>query len=267
MIRDLIYPEDAQKVIDSLHNGLRYDASISILGLASSQLPVKDNKPDFSVGIRIGGLSEDKFVRRDAPGLLSRFSLILMVSRLEKSAQNLLLQRRVLEELGNTGKKMTPANMWRILKRVNKKSRGGSVKLCSELVVEKPTKLLEKRMQWLKGIVKVRNCLAHRLGQVELIDVKPEGKSLEEIKESDMLEAIWLKPKAFVDDEEVKKYPHKGGEKLDIRFEEYRKTWKVGDIIEITPSDCQAIGISLHTLGNHLLHNFESEMNRFLGIE
>lgn len=121
-------------------------------------------------------------------------------------------------------------------------------------------------MQWLKGIVKVRNCLAHRLGRVELIDVKPDGKSLEETRDSDMLEAIWLEPRAFINGKEIMKFPHKGGGKLDFRFKEFRKTWKIGDIIEITPSDCQTIGISLQTLGNHLLHDFESEMNRLLGI-
>ena len=100
MNRNLIYPEDARKVIDALHKGLRYDATVAILGLAAAKSPLAGDTPDFSVGIRYGGIAEDRAVRRDAPGLLSRFSLISMVSRLERHAQLLLLQRRWIEYLG-----------------------------------------------------------------------------------------------------------------------------------------------------------------------
>lgn len=111
MIRDLIYPDDARKVVDSLHSGLRYDAAVAVLGNTCSETPLKGNGPDFSTGIRYGGIEEDQAVRRDAKGLLSRFSLISMVSRFEAHAQLLLLQRRVLEELGRSGRKMVPERM------------------------------------------------------------------------------------------------------------------------------------------------------------
>jgi len=80
MIRDLMFPEDARKVIDALHVGLRYDASIAVLGQGCSQLPV-GNTPDFSsTPIRASGIEDDKAVRRNAVGLFSRFSFISMES-------------------------------------------------------------------------------------------------------------------------------------------------------------------------------------------
>lgn len=264
MIRDLQYPEDARRVIDSLHKGLQYDAAIAVLGLASSNLTLDSTMPDFSTGIRYGGHEEDKAVRRDAPELLSRFSVISMVARVERHAQLLLLQRRVLEELGTSSKKMRSDALWQILRRVHRESRSGPVKLCSELVVQKPSTELSDRMKWLDGIVRVRNCLAHRLGQVQIEDVKPVGKSIEETKDSDSLNVVWLRLKASINGKEIKSFPHKGGGNLQCHFEEYERKWKIGDQIDITPPECQAIGLSLALLGTQLLADFESEMNNFL---
>lgn len=74
-MRDLEYPEDARREIDALDAGLRYDAAAAVLGLAAAKTDLTSTGPDFSVGIRYGGRTEDEAVRRDAPGLLSRFSL------------------------------------------------------------------------------------------------------------------------------------------------------------------------------------------------
>lgn len=268
MIRDLRYPEDARKVIDSLHGGLRYDASIAVLGNVCTKLPLDSECPDFSTGIRYGGRAEDEAVRRDAPGLLSRFSLISMVSRFERHAVLLLLQRRVLEELGSSGRKMTPDAMWRVLSRVRAESRRGPVNVCSELVVERPSSALTRRMDWLAGIYKIRNCLAHRLGQVEMEDVKRPETSLKEVEQDDRLRAVWLRLKAASDGHEITGFPHtvSGSGNVAIAFEEYEREWKIGDQIHITPLECQGIGMSLSMLGNQLLADFEREVNSFLGL-
>ena len=147
MIRDLVYPDDARKVVDSLHAGLRYDAAIAVLGAACSQLKPLGDMPDLSMGIRYGGRTADDAVRRDAPALLARFSLISMVSRFEVHVNLLLLQRRVLEELGNSGRKMNPSGMWKILKNTNDEYRSGPVKVCSELLVQKPSAEMLARMK------------------------------------------------------------------------------------------------------------------------
>lgn len=260
MIRDLQYPEDARRVIDSLHSGLQYDAAVAVLGLTCSRVGLAD-MPDLSTGIKFGGRAADEAVRRDAPGLLSRFSLISMVSRIERHAQLLLLQRRVIEELGSTGRKMQPGVMWAILRRVHSEARGGPVKLCSELVVTNPSPALFERMAWLEGIVKVRNCLAHRLGQVSLEDVKPSGVPLDQTKDTDTLQVVWLRLKASLNGTEIKTFPHQGGGNLECQFVEYQREWKVGDQIEVSPEECQVIGMSLSFLGNQLLADFESEIN------
>lgn len=268
MIRDLIYPDDPRKVIDSLHKGLRYDAAVAVLGNACSKAALEGDGPDLSTGIRYGGREEDEVVRRDAPALLSRFSLISMVSRLEVHAQLLLLQRRVLEELGASGKKMTPDRMWKTLRRVNKEVREGPVKVCSELVVKNPSPSLLGRMEWLTGIYKVRNCLAHRLGKVQMVDVKRPGTSIDDIQENDKLRAVWFRPKASLGGKEITHYPYKasGSGNIEVTWEEYEREWKIGDQMDITPLECQCIGMSLSLLGNQLLADFEREMNDLLGV-
>ena len=266
MIRDLKYPDDAEKVIDSLHVGLKYDAAIAVSGNALHSIPLEGEGPDLSTGVRYGGRAQDEAVRKDAPGLLSRFSLISMVSRLEVQAQTLLLQRRVLEELRGSHKRMNPDAMWAILKRVQKESRTGPVKLCSELIVENPSEALRVRMRWLDGVYRVRNCLAHRLGVVQMVDVKRPGTSLEDTTQEDRLKVVWLRLKAAVNGQEIQGFPFKMGHKLEVFFDEYEREWKVGDIIQIKPTECQAIAMSLSFLGNQLLQDFLGEMNGVLGI-
>jgi hypothetical protein len=265
-IRDLEYPQDAERVIDALLRGLQYDGAIAVSGRALKGAPLPDKGPDFTTGIRVGGRAEDEAVRRDAEGLLARLALISMVSRMEVHGQDLLLQRRVLEELGSSGRRMVPARMWSILKRVHQEARGGPVKLCSELVVTKPSPPLLARMKWLGGIYRVRNCVAHRLGRVQIVDVKPAGKALEDTIEQDTLRVVWLKPVAFVNGKEIERFPHTGGGNVQISFREYEREWAVGQMIEVTSEDCQAIALSLSILATELLQCFKTEMHELLGI-
>jgi hypothetical protein len=268
MIRDLQYPDDARKVIDALHAGIQYDAALAVLGNSCAKLDLVGGQPDFSTGIRYGGRTADEAVRRDAAGLLSRFSLISMVSRLEVHAQQLLLQRRVIEELGTSAKKMTPDALWKILRQVQQESRGGPVKMCSELVVKTPSGELSSKMLWLAGIYKIRNCLAHRLGVVQMEDVRPKGKSLQDVQDTDRLRAIWIRIKVSEEGKEVKDFPYTTPTgNIKAEFVEYEREWKIGDTLEITPLECQAIGMSLSLLGNHLLADFEKEINDMLGIK
>ncbi|HET8579528.1 MAG TPA: hypothetical protein VFL31_00885 [Nitrospiraceae bacterium] len=266
-IRDLAYPDDARKSIDSLLSGLKYDAATAVSGRALKNAPLPDNGPDFSTGIRLGGRAEDEAVRRDAQGLLARLALISMISRVEIHTQNLLLQRRVLEELGSTGKRIVPGRMWSILKRVQQEAKRGPVKLCSELVVTKPSPPLLARMKWLEGVYRVRNCLAHRLGQVQIVDVKPTGKALEDTTDQDTLKVVWLKPIVLINGKEIEEFPHKGGGNLEVSLREYEREWAVGQKIDVTSEDCQAMAISLSMLTTELLRCFETEMNEFLGIK
>jgi hypothetical protein len=267
MIRDLQYPEDARKALTSLCSGLAYDAAISVAGVALSQIAPPQGTPDFMVPIRCGGLEQDKAVRREAPTLFSRFSLISMISRFEVHAQNLLLQRRVLESLKGPGKRMEPSNLWRILTQVQSDSRSGPVTMCEGLIVAQPSAALKEKMAWLAGLYRVRNCLAHRLGTVQMVDVKPSGVQLDKTKDTDTLRAVWLRPRVLVNGKEVQ-LPHTTVEATQgtIDFQRYVREWKIGEQIDVNPLDCQGIALSLSMLGQQLLADFESEMNVLLGI-
>ncbi len=267
MIRDLRYPEDARKELIALCNGLAYDAAVAVAGAALSKIPLPNATPDFTVPVRCGGPEQDQAVRRDAPNLFARFSLISMISRFEIHAQNLLRQRRVLDHLKGPNKRMDDPNLWKILTRVQAESRSGPVKLCNGLVVAKPSAALKEKMEWLEGLYRVRNCLAHRLGRVQMIDVKPSGVPLDQTKDTDTLKAVWLQPRVLVDGKEVQlPYTTTGAAQGTVDFRPYVREWKIGEEIDVSPLDCQAIAMSLSVLGQQLQSDFEGEMNALLGI-
>ena len=267
MIRDLVYPEDARKELTSLLGGLAYDAAVAVAGVALSKVPPPQGGPELIVPIRCGGFQQDQAVRREAPILLSRFSLISMVSRFEVHVYNLLLERRVLEDLKVPGMKMDGPNFWRVLTQVQQESRVGPVKMCDGLLVAQPSAALREKMEWLDGLYRVRNCLAHRLGRVQMIDVKPPGVPLSQTKDDDKLKAVWLRPRVLVDGQEVQ-LPFTATKNVQGRvdFESYVREWKIGDQIDVTPLDCQAIAVSLSLLGQQLQSDFERELNVVLGL-
>jgi hypothetical protein len=267
MIRDLQYPEDARKELTSLCSGLAYYAAVAVAGAALSKLHLPDGAPDFTVPFRCGGLEQDQAVRREAPALFARFSLISMISRFEIHAHNLLRQRRVLEHLNGSNKRMDGPSFWKILTRVQTESKSGPVKMCDGLVIAKPSAALKEKMEWLEGLYRVRNCLAHRLGMVQMIDVKPLGVSLDQTKDDDTLKAIWLRPRVLLDGKEVQlPYTTIEAAQVKVDFEPYVREWKIGAQIDVSPLDCQAIAISLSMLGQQLQTDFEGEMNALLGI-
>jgi hypothetical protein len=269
MMRDLRYPEDARKELASLCDGLAFDAAIAVAGVALSKINPPQGAPDFAAPFRCGGLEHDQAVRRDAPSLLSRFSLISMISRFEVHAQHLLLQRRVLEHLKGPGKRMDGPTFWRIQTQVHSESRLGPLKMCGELVVTRPSAALKEKTEWFHGLYRVRNCLAHRLGIVQMVDVKPSGVRLDETKDTDTLKAVWLRPRVLVDGKEVQlPFSNPGSKSLQgtVDFESYVREWKIGEQIDVTPLDCQAIAMSLSMLGRQLQADFEGEMNVLVGI-
>jgi hypothetical protein len=266
MIRDLKYPEDARKELTSLCDGLAYDASIAVAGETLSKIPLHDAAPDFTLPFRCGGLEQDQAVRRAAPTLFARFSLISMISRFETHAFNLLRQRRVLEHC-HPNKRMDGPSFWKILTRIQQESKPGPVKMCDGLVVVQPSAALKSKMEWLEGLYRVRNCLAHRLGTVQMIDVKPSGVPLDQTKDDDTLKAIWLRPRVLLNGKEIQlPYSTTEASQLTFDFEPYVREWRIGAQIDVSPQDCQAIAISLSMLGQQLQTDFEGEMDVLLGI-
>lgn len=139
--------------------------------------------------------------------------------------------------------------------------------MCNGLVVIQPSAALKEKMEWLDGLYRVRNCLAHRLGRVQMIDVKPSGVPLDQTKDNDTLKAVWLRPRILVDGKEVQlPYTTAGAAQGTVDFEPYVREWKIGAQIDVDPFDCQAIAMSLSMLGQELQANFEREMNTLLRI-
>jgi len=100
-----------------------------------------------------------------------------------------------------------------------------------------------------------------------MVDVKPAGVPLDKTKDTDTLKAVWLRPRILVDGKEVQ-LPYATGitAQVMVNFELYAREWKIGEQIDVTPLDCQAIAMSLSELGRQLQSDFEGEMNVLLGI-
>lgn len=263
-IRDLQYPDDAIKVIDSLVAALRYDASIAALRVRCQSLhPATDGPIDY-LRIRASGKHADDAVLRDAPTLLSRFALLQMLSHFEVHAGNLLLQRRVLEHL-LPDRRMQPGEMWGILKKVHQESRPGPVKVAYEIVVTSPSPRLSEMRSWLDGLYSVRNCLAHRNGLVALVDVALDKKRLEQTKDSDVLRATWVEASLCVDGKGVDlPYHTEKDVEAQISIKPSTREWAVGEEIDLSPSDVQGICLAMTFLSNELLRCFLFEIDQLV---
>ena len=122
-------------------------------------------------------------------------------------------------------------------------------------------------MEWLDGLYRVRNCLAHRHGTVQMVDVKPSGVQLDKTKDTDTLRAVWLRPRLLVNGREFQlSLTTVEARKGTIDFQRYVREWKIGEQIDVNPLECQGIAISLSRLGQQLFADFENEMNVLLGI-
>ena len=99
-----------------------------------------------------------------------------------------------------------------------------------------------------------------------MIDVKLPREPIQNVKDTGTLKAAWLKVKMVVDGHEVS-LPYQQGVgqgKGEVKFEEYEREWKIGEVIHITSQDCQNVAMSPSILGNQVLAEFEQEMNSML---
>ena len=263
-MRNMQYPQDAHKVIDSLLSGLRYDSSLSVLGIRLATLPEQSDAPDFSAFYRQGGAEEDNAVVRDAPHLLARLAFINMVCRFESNMASFLYQRLVVEHVGSSGKQMDTESWWDILDEVQKISRQGLEKLCLRIAQE-PDSSLTERLLWLTGLIGVRNCLIHRFGAVQMVDVKKGKGSLRQVKDDDLLSATWLRFNVVHEDgTPVHKDPVSRGTPINVRFDAVTRDWKIGDTIHLDSDECQDLARCLSMIATGVLNQFEVEMNKLL---
>ncbi len=130
--------------------------------------------------------------------------------------------------------------------------------LCTQLLVTNPSSELLARMSWLA----VRNCLAHRLGQVQMADVRPAGTPLEQTPEGARLNVTWLEPVATIDGVEISSFPHvaTNGGTVSVELREIDRSWGIGERVDVTATDCQAISISLSLVATEMLRCFVQEI-------
>ncbi len=254
---DLKYPQDARHVRDALVHSLEYDAAFAMLANRLSRLPENLELPNPTTVFRFGQGAEDT-VRRELEGLCSRLATLSMISRFDKANNALLLQRRFVEYLiSRRLKRIGGREYMEVRNKVNQELRRNSpVQIITGFVVSKPSRELRDRSLWLADIYRVRNCLAHREGIVQMEDTKGE----------DVLRVRWLSTKATIDGERLLQVPYKveGHGNLSLFFDESFRIWKIAQAIHLNAADCQDMALSLSLLEGLVLHEFELEMDRLI---
>jgi hypothetical protein len=256
--RDLEFPEDARRAHTALIKGLEYDAAVALVGNRLAQvLSPTSLPPPPAVPVVFGPEAAQNAVMRDFEGLMARFALLSMIGRFEGFAQGLLLQRRFIERWLKGGRKTVPGpELLAIRKRVRRDIMGHSLDQVPGLLVAAPSPELRARSRWLAGFYAVRNCLVHRQGHVQL----------EDADSGDEMRVVWPQLRVIVDGQEIVSVPHHvGGDgQGEVQFEDTERTWRIDDLIHMTPRDCQSAGLALVLLGGEILREFEREVQAML---
>lgn len=187
--------------------------------------------------------------------LAAGFSIIGMVSAFEDYLNRLLFIRRVAEKMGDT-KSLSGDNVNRIRERVQKEGKSNSPAKLVRLLLTGPSDDIKVGAEWLEGIYKVRNSLAHRMGYVDERDADENG----------LLEVKWRRVTLLANGDPIESVGHfvNAGDKVSIQISDEQRTWGIGDKINVDPADCQQMALSLSLLGASLKNELHSEIARIL---
>ena len=256
----LSFPGTLLSEFDFLVDKLEYWAAFSVLGSHCKGAPMPDEGPDLSTFFRSSGREHDLAVRQDGVKLLPRFAVIAMISEAERKFRNLLILRRLIETLDKSTPSMPPGEFWDLTVKTQTSIRG--IVHCCQLLVMNPSHELSSMISWLDGANRIRNCLIHHGGEVLVQDVKKPKTEVKDVHETDRLEVCWLTPQYANEQGPISSfegYVHPGG-RIGIRFVEERRSWGLGDFIEIDALDCQCISFSIQKLSGLLLFELIEEL-------
>lgn len=263
-MRDLEFPHDIDRENDQILERIAYWAAMSVLGEHCHKIPIPKEKNEDPVFYRLASEGLEEVVRREAASFMARYSLVAMITEMERMCGRLLLQRRYLESLDSPTARIAGRELLVIKRRATASVRG-LVDCCKKLVTMRSVEL-EARLVWLDGINRVRNCIAHNEGLVSLEDIKRPGTSIEDVKEEDKLEVLWLTPQYSNSHgiiESLAGYVHPGGD-FNVTLLETKRSWSIGERIDVTAQDCQYIAQTLQTVANHICYGLKTELNKDL---
>jgi len=160
-----------------------------------------------------------------------QYCLVRMISVFEQYLRDIYLLVRIGVEARSAGQIQRDA-----VKQIcdaTVKDRSGLWKLFRNLftALGKPVKVIEGR-HWISSLDGIRNCIVHRGGWVEDLDVGKKG----------VFEAVWRKTTMMDPGGRfVTSLPHKvekGGE-LSVIFADEKRVWNKGERIALSVQDCQ----------------------------
>ena len=245
----LDFPSDPRNALAGFVRSLEYDASFAII--AEQVQPALQNMDLKGVPpLRFGSDDHIPAIKQEFAGLGARFAFISMITRFEGYLWRLLHHRYVVEAIAKHPNELIRGPEYlKIRKMVRRETRKGIATVLGTEVVRKPSADLKNTLPWLEGLIRVRNCLMHRGGVVQLEDTEPENE----------LTIPWVDTRMLLNGQEIK-LPHIGGGHLIVKPEMTTRTWKVGQVIHFSATELQDVAFALARVAQGVEREFEVEI-------
>lgn len=208
-----------------------------------TKFPVPETFPSFYWGRSINPddlPSPREIIGRNFAAYCCKFAVLHMITATEVYLADLLVSCQAIKAFHEAPdrtikKERFEALVLKARKKVRNSSFENLVKT-SLANLEIPASLVQSRIDNLRSIYKLRVCLAHRGGVVGIEDA-PSG----------VLNCEWLKVTFEVDGVPIAKLPATipAGGMLSAPIRADAKTWRVGETIQFSFSDCQGIATTL----------------------
>jgi hypothetical protein len=244
----LDFPADPRNALNALVRALEYDASFAIIA-EQAQPHLDDIDLKKAAPMRFGSDDHIPAIKKEFGELGARFALTSMITRFEGFVWRLLHLRYIVEAISHhPGEFVRGPEYQNIRKKIQRETRKGISSTLTSEVVRQPSQDMIIALPWLEGLQRIRNCLMHRGGLVQLEDM-----------EADSLTVPWVETRVFLNGQRIQ-LPHTGGGRLEVKSEMSTRSWKVGEMIKFSSADLQDVALTLSRLAQGIEREFETEL-------
>lgn len=240
---------------------LQAAAQFAELGDRFGNLPEEIPLPAAAVVMKFGE-SADRVPAESRHGFANdcaRYAVVGMITACDLYLVQLCFVADLAAKALPTGGRMKTEEFWEMAEARRQKLRRMSLRsvvlAMDRLLGTQVAKL--PAMLWFESLKDLRNCLVHRGGEVGVPDLNRDGE----------LHVLWRKPVLEVNGTRIDTLPFHvdRGQEIAISFTEQVRSWRLGESVALTASECQEIALSLALFCNAILEEFQSGLQRTAG--
>ena len=224
-----------------------------------SQIPDEYELPRTGRVFQLRDPQAKSLSRSDFVWMSARMVAVSLISCTESYLTDLFVIRRWVESVIEGNGQLDGETANTIRRRVlSQEARTSPGNLTAKIVLN-PSSDLTRANAWLDSIYRLRVCLAHRNGVVDVPDV--DG--------NDQLVTLWRKTRLYLEGEEITRLPTpvKKGQVITIQLSDESRTYAVGQSINVSMQDCHDMAFSLSYLGSLVANELASESCRSTVLE